>query len=68
MSRQTSSVKRDPVCGREVHPEDADSWVEYGGTQYFFCCPECRRTFEEKPEQYKDERQTAQPHGERESL
>ena len=43
---------RDPVCGLEVHPDDVDSWVEYGGTQYYFCCPECRRAFEENPEEY----------------
>ncbi len=46
------NLPRDPVCGLEVHPDDVDSWVEYGGTQYYFCCPECRRAFEEKPEEY----------------
>ncbi len=46
------NLPRDPVCGLEVHPDDVDSWVEYGGTQYFFCCPECRKAFEEKPEEY----------------
>ncbi len=46
------NLPRDPVCGLEVHPDDVDSWVEYGGTQYFFCCPECRKAFEESPEQY----------------
>ncbi|MCL6432206.1 MAG: YHS domain-containing protein [Anaerolineae bacterium] len=46
------NLPRDPVCGLEIHPDDVDSWVEYGGTQYFFCCPECRRAFEESPEEY----------------
>ncbi len=46
------NLPRDPVCGLEIHPDDVDSWVEYGGTQYFFCCPECRRVFEESPEEY----------------
>lgn len=46
------NLPRDPVCGLEVHPDDVDSWVEYGGTQYYFCCPECRRVFEEGPEQF----------------
>ena len=43
---------RDPVCGLQVNPDDVDSWVEYGGTQYFFCCPECQKVFEEQPEEY----------------
>jgi len=47
---------RDPVCGLAVLPEDAASWVEYKGTRYFFCCPECRRVFEESPEEYAQER------------
>ncbi len=46
------NLPRDPVCGLEVHPDDVDSWTEYGGTQYYFCCPECQRAFEENPEQY----------------
>jgi len=49
---------RDPVCGLEVHPSDADSWVEFEGTQYYFCCPECRRVFEENPEEYAPQRPT----------
>lgn len=51
-----ANLPRDPVCGLEVHPDDVESWVEYGGTQYYFCCPECRRAFEEKPEEYVGER------------
>lgn len=46
------NLPRDPVCGLEVHPDDVDSWVEYGGTQYYFCCAECREAFEEAPEEY----------------
>jgi YHS domain-containing protein len=49
------NLPRDPVCGLEVNPDDVESWVEYGGTQYFFCCPECRRVFEENPEEYAGE-------------
>jgi YHS domain-containing protein len=54
------NLPRDPVCGLEVHPDDVDSWVEYGGTQYYFCCPECQRVFEERPEEYAGE-QAGQP-------
>ena len=68
------NLPRDPVCGLEVHPEDVDSWVEYGGTQYFFCCPECRRLFEETPEQYAEgerppaaEKQTEHERGRRQA-
>ena len=52
---------RDPVCGLEVHPDDVDSWVEYGGTQYYFCCPECQRAFEENPEEYVGEGRPEEP-------
>ncbi len=51
------NLPRDPVCGLEIHPDDVDSWVEYGGTQYYFCCPTCQRTFEENPEAYIAEEQ-----------
>jgi YHS domain-containing protein len=53
----------------EVHPDDVDSWVEYGGTQYFFCCPECRRAFEESPEEYagREAREATERHSEEES-
>ena len=47
-----ANLPHDPVCGLQVHPGDVDSWVEYEGTQYYFCCPECRRVFEESPEEY----------------
>ena len=60
---------RDPVCGLEVHPDDVDSWVEYGGTQYYFCCPECQQAFEENPEQYagkREEPEEARREGEQE--
>ena len=57
------NLPRDPVCGLEVHPDDVDSWVEYGGTQYYFCCPECQRAFEESPEEYTGE-QAGQTHSE----
>jgi YHS domain-containing protein len=46
------NLPRDPVCGLEIHPDDVDSWVEYGGTQYYFCCPECQKAFEETPDEY----------------
>jgi len=58
--RPEANLPRDPVCGLEVHPDDVDSWVEYGGTQYYFCCPECQRVFEENPEEYAT-RQPPQP-------
>ena len=61
-----ANLPRDPVCGLEIHLEDVDSWVEYGGTQYFFCCPECRRAFEESPEEYaaREKRESGEKPGE----
>ena len=42
----------DPVCGMEVETTTARHVTEHGGERYFFCCPGCKRAFEEEPEKY----------------
>jgi xanthine dehydrogenase accessory factor len=45
-------VAIDPVCGMSV--EVAGAWyvAGYGGRDYYFCSPACKRKFEAEPEKY----------------
>ena len=43
---------RDPVCGMEFDPERSDFTSEYRGRTYYFCCPVCKRRFDDAPEEY----------------
>ena len=43
---------KDLVCGRAVDPWTATVWSEYGGQRYFFCCEDCKRSFERNPGDY----------------
>src|SRR5690242_15877904 len=49
---QVTKTAIDPVCGMTVDPERAAAVREYGGKQYFFCCPHCAQKFEANPQQY----------------
>ena len=42
----------DPVCGMTVEVAGARHVAEYGGRDYYFCCPACKHTFEAEPEKY----------------
>jgi len=42
----------DPVCGMTVEVAAARHVAEYGGRDYYFCCPACKREFEAEPEKY----------------
>ena len=42
----------DPVCGMEIHPEEAAGTVEHDGRTIYFCSPGCRATFLEDPQRY----------------
>ena len=45
-------MAKDPVCGMEVNPEQAAGTSEYQGQTYYFCSPDCKRTFDGNPQQY----------------
>ena len=47
-----ATVERDPVCGMELRPGQEEASVVYKGQAYHFCSVECRRMFEQNPEQY----------------
>jgi Cu+-exporting ATPase len=43
---------KDPVCGIEMDPGQVEAQSSYNGQQYNFCSAECKRLFDENPEQY----------------
>ena len=48
----------DPVCGMTFDSSQAEAQTTYQGQAYFFCSQECRKIFDENPEQYlPDQRQ-----------
>lgn len=44
----------DPVCGMKVDDKNPKFETQYEGKKYVFCSDECKREFEEGPEQYVD--------------
>ena len=46
------AMATDPVCGMQVEESQAPAQSQYEGQTYFFCSVECKRTFDEDPEQY----------------
>jgi YHS domain-containing protein len=39
-------TERDPVCGMEVNPEEADHAIETDGGTYYFCSAICAESFD----------------------
>lgn len=42
----------DPVCGMQLDSSQAAAQTVYQGKAYYFCSTECRRLFEETPQDY----------------
>ncbi len=42
----------DPVCGMTVEMGTARHTTDHGGLTYYFCCPGCRKSFEDDPVAY----------------
>jgi len=42
----------DPVCNMEVNESDAEFTANYEGKTFYFCSDECKRKFNESPQQY----------------
>ena len=43
---------QDPVCGKLIYLEDAESSVDHDGWAYFFCSERCRRLFGASPARF----------------
>lgn len=42
----------DPVCDMIVVTANARHHTTYDGREYYFCCPACKRLFEQNPQEY----------------
>jgi YHS domain-containing protein len=42
----------DPVCGMRVDEKRAEFQTQFAGKKYFFCSEECRKEFEDQPQDY----------------
>jgi YHS domain-containing protein len=42
----------DPVCGMRIDERESEFRTQFAGKKYFFCSEECRKEFEERPEEY----------------
>jgi YHS domain-containing protein len=46
------AVVTDPVCGMTFESGEAAAQTTYKGVAYFFCSEDCRKTFEENPDEF----------------
>jgi Cu+-exporting ATPase len=46
------AMQTDPVCGMQVDDQKATAKSQFQGTNYFFCSDECKRKFDQQPQQY----------------
>jgi YHS domain-containing protein len=42
----------DPVCETQVDETESEFQTRFAEKKYFFCSDECRREFEDRPEEY----------------
>jgi Cu+-exporting ATPase len=42
----------DPVCGTTVDERESEFGTQFAGKKYFFCSEECRKEFEDRPDEY----------------
>jgi len=45
-------MTRDPVCGTRVEEQESEFQTQFAGKKYFFCSEECRKEFENQPDEY----------------
>ena len=46
------AMQTDPVCGMQVDDQRATAKSQFQGTNYYFCSDECKRKFDQQPQQY----------------
>ena len=42
----------DPVCGTTLDEQGSEFRTMFAGKKYFFCSEECRKEFEDRPEEF----------------
>lgn len=45
-------MSKDPVCGMNVDENKAEYQTQHNGKQYNFCSEQCKKKFDQQPEQY----------------
>jgi len=45
-------MARDPVCDMEIDERNAAATSQFQGRMFQFCSIECKKEFDEKPEEY----------------
>ena len=46
--------ERDPVCGERINISKAKGISIYKNAKYYFCCPTCKKVFDNNPSAYAD--------------
>lgn len=46
------AMTKDPVCGMKVDENNKQYQSQYGGQTYQFCSDQCKKKFDQQPEQY----------------
>ena len=52
MTKPTSTLEHDPVCGMNVNPDSAKHIHEHADKNYYFCCAGCMEKFKADPQRY----------------
>lgn len=54
ITRERIKFERDPVCGEMIIPAKAKGLSIYKNSRYYFCCPTCKKVFDNNPSAYSD--------------
>lgn len=46
------AMQTDPVCGMQVDDQKAPAKSQHKGQDYYFCATDCKKKFDQQPEQY----------------
>ena len=46
------AMHTDPVCGMQVDDQKSTAKSQFQGTNYYFCSDDCKRKFDQQPQQY----------------
>jgi YHS domain-containing protein len=55
-TEEIMAMQIDPVCGMQVDDQNATQKSQFQGANYTFCSAECKRKFDQQPEQYTEMR------------
>ena len=57
------AMQTDPVCGMQVDDQKATAKSQFQGKNFVFCSDECKRKFDQQPQQYASKAGRAQTGG-----